>query len=351
MTPVGVIGLGIESSCDETSVALIRNGSECLANLVHSQIEQHAPFRGVVPEIASRAHLEKINTLYDRALVEAGLSTEQLEYVSVSVRPGLVGSLMVGAQFAKSFALVTGRPIIGVDHLEAHLYAPCLEGHRPEFPFLGLLLSGGNSAILMVHGPGQLELLADTLDDACGEAFDKAAAILGLPFPGGPHVERAAAGFHPEASHRRLFPKLLRHRGDAPPAFSFSGIKTALLRAVQDGSHPVELLAWDFQDTVFELVERVLLRLVQTTGITRVVASGGVLANQTLRVRLEKLARESGFALVYPRSRLLCTDNAAMIGALGYFLRNTAFQFRDLSFDVSSKRYLPPARPSDSLRP
>ena len=351
MTPANVIGLGIESSCDETSIALVRNGSHCLANLVHSQIEDHAPFRGVVPEIASRAHLEKINALYDRALAETGLSTEEIDYVSVSVQPGLVGSLMVGAQFAKGFALATGKPIIGVDHLEAHLYAPCLEGYRPEFPFLGLLLSGGNSAIFRVHGPGELELLADTLDDACGEAFDKAAAILELPFPGGPHVERAAGNFQAEPGHQRLFPKLLRHRGDAPPAFSFSGIKTALLRAAREGSNSVERLAFDFQDTVFELVERVLLRVVQATGLGRVVASGGVLANQTLRARLKSLARKSGFDLVYPRSKLLCTDNAAMIGALGYRLRNTTFQFRDLSFDVSSKRYLPPAWPSDSLRP
>lgn len=341
-----MLGLGIESSCDETSVAIVRNGSEALANEVFSQVAEHAPFGGVVPEIASRAHLEKINAVYADALAQAGVTAESLDYVAVSVQPGLIGSLLIGAQFAKCLALVHNLPTVLVDHVEAHLYAPCLEGWVPEYPFLGLLLSGGNSAIFRVAGPLQLDRIADTLDDACGEAFDKAAAILGLGFPGGPAVEACAADYAERVARgetplqESLFGKLLRKLADDELAFSFSGVKTAVLRAAREGLDPGRI-CFDFQGVVFELIERNLRTAVRRTGIRRVVASGGVLANGALRKRLEAVALESDFALVYPRRKLLCTDNAGMVAALGARLLQTPRTVRSLDFRVSSKRYLP----------
>lgn len=341
-----MLGLGIESSCDETSVAVVRDGAETLANEVFSQVAEHAPFGGVVPEIASRAHLEKINAVYADALRRAGVTAESLDYVAVSVQPGLIGSLLIGAQFAKCLALVHELPTVLVDHVEAHLYAPCLEGWIPEYPFLGLLLSGGNSAIFRVNGPLQLDRIADTLDDACGEAFDKAAAILGLGFPGGPAVEACAAEYagrlaRGEAqAEESLFGKLLRKLTDDELAFSFSGVKTAVLRAAREG-RAAGRICYDFQEVVFELIERNLRTAVRRTGIRRVVASGGVLANGALRKRLEAVALEADFQLVYPRRKLLCTDNAGMVAALGARLLQTPRAVRRLDFRVSSKRYLP----------
>ncbi|MCR9143785.1 MAG: tRNA (adenosine(37)-N6)-threonylcarbamoyltransferase complex transferase subunit TsaD [bacterium] len=375
-----VRGLGIESSCDETSVAVVADGRRALANVIFSQIDAHAPFRGVVPEIASRAHLEKINHLYEEALRRAEIGPADLDYVAVTVCPGLIGSLMVGAQFAKCLALVHDLPVILVDHLEAHLYAPCLDeapleksgsdpadrataGYSPVYPFLGLLLSGGNSAIYRVDGPGRMTLLGDTMDDACGEAFDKIATLLDLPYPGGPHIEAAAreyearpdteafAGFPGHAGDPQLgrnglciFPRLLRNLRADQLAFSFSGIKTAVARAHREGIDPGRICR-DFQQTAFELVERNLRRAVQQTGIARVVASGGVLANGFLRERLATLRPElaaRGGSLTWPEQKFLCTDNAGMIAAAGYYLRDhPGFRADRLDFGVASKRYLP----------
>lgn len=365
-----ILGLGIESSCDETSVAIVADGQRSLANVIFSQIEAHAPFRGVVPEIASRAHLEKINYLYEEALARAEITARDLDYVAVTVCPGLIGSLMVGAQFAKCLSLVQGLPLILVDHLEAHLYAPCLDAalpgedaYRPQYPFLGLLLSGGNSAIYRVDGPGRMMLLGDTMDDACGEAFDKIATLLDLPYPGGPHIERTAreyeasagspafAGFPTHAGDPErgqggvcIFPKLLRNLAGDQLAFSFSGIKTAVARAHREGVDGGRICR-DFQHTAFELVERNLRRAVKQTGIARIVASGGVLANGFLRERLAALRPEleaRGGALVWPEQKFLCTDNAGMIAAAGYYLRDhPGFRAPGLDFGVASKRYLP----------
>jgi N6-L-threonylcarbamoyladenine synthase len=362
--------MGIETSCDETSVAIVADGRESLANVIFSQIEAHAPFRGVVPEIASRAHLEKINHLYAEALARAGITAGNLNYVAVTVCPGLIGSLMVGAQFAKCLALVHDLPVILVDHLEAHLYAPCLdeppagkEAYEPRYPFLGLLLSGGNSAIYRVDGPGRMTLLGDTMDDACGEAFDKIASLLDLPYPGGPHIEATAreydartetspfAGFPGHAGDPQLgrngqsiFPRLLRNLPADQLAFSFSGIKTAVARAHREGVEPGRICR-DFQHTAFELVERNLRRAVKQTGIPRVLASGGVLANGFLRERLAGLRPEleaRGGYLIWPEQKFLCTDNAGMIAAAGYYLRDqVGFRTEQLDFGVASKRYLP----------
>ncbi|MCB1175341.1 MAG: tRNA (adenosine(37)-N6)-threonylcarbamoyltransferase complex transferase subunit TsaD [Leptospiraceae bacterium] len=345
--------LGIESSCDETAVAVVRSGTQILANCVYSQIEAHAPFHGVVPEIASRAHLEKINGLYEQALDEAGVSIQDCACIAVSNRPGLTGSLMIGANLAKSIALVHDLPVLPVNHLEAHLYASALEGARIEVPFLGLLLSGGNSAIFEVRGPGQLLRIADTMDDALGEAFDKASSLIGLGYPGGPRIEAAARAYadqhglaHQYSGEGSLFPRLLKNLPRSDLAFSFSGIKTAVRKAVQDlpvapgaAAQPEHIgrICFDFQNTVFELVARVTERAVARTGIRRVIASGGVLANGILRQVLQSSADRKRFQLTFPRSRALCTDNAAMVAALGWHLLQTGPVATTLDFDVSSR--------------
>lgn len=329
-----VLGLGIETSCDETAVAVVRDGREALANVVYSQFKEHAPFLGVVPEIASRAHVEKINHVFASALLQAGVSAEQLDYVAVSARPGLVGSLMVGAQLARMIGLVHRIPVIACNHLEAHFHAVSLEGAPLEFPFLGLLLSGGNSAVFLVRDFGDLEKLADTRDDALGEAFDKTANLLALGYPGGPAIERAAAQVERVPEEERLFPKLLRNLPSDQPAFSFSGIKTAVMLAAQRGE-PSARICNDFQETAFELVTRMLERCVARAGVSEIVACGGVLANGRLREVLLQQARSSGWVLRFPQARLLCTDNAGMVAALGhgYFLKGLV---SPLDFPVSS---------------
>ncbi len=330
-----MIGIGIESSCDETSIAIVKDG-RILSNQIYSQIKEHTPFLGVVPEIASRSHLLKINELYDRAIAEAGCDPASLDYVAVTTRPGLVGSLMIGAQFARCLHLVHGLPIVPVDHVEAHFYAGFLErGERPSYPFLGLLLSGGNSAVFRVEGPGQMQIIGNTRDDALGEAFDKAASILGLGYPGGPQIEKAASRYSP-AEKERLFPAILK---DLPPeeiSFSFSGIKTAVLLAARR-NEPAEKIAFHFQDVAFELVERMLLRALRQQGLKHIEASGGVLANGTLRRRLDLFAEKYNTSLSYPVSRALCTDNAAMVASLGGYLFEAGVR-DDVRFPVSSVR-------------
>lgn len=334
--------LGIESSCDETSIAVVAEGCELLSNQIYSQIEQHAPFHGIVPEIASRAHLEKIGFVLADALHQANVRIEQCAAVAVSTNPGLTGSLMIGANLAKMIHLVHGLPVISVNHLEAHLYAACLEGKMPDYPFLGLLLSGGNSAIFKVTGPGQMERIADTMDDALGEAFDKAASLLGLAYPGGPVIEKEAIRYSKENNKEMvykesdsLFPRLLKNTPRSELAFSFSGIKTAVRYAAHKARESSDRIAFDFQNTVFELVTRMISRAVQKTGIRSVVASGGVLANNTLRTSLQKCADSNKFKLIFPESKVLCTDNAAMVAALGYYLFRAGQSDAGLGFDVS----------------
>ncbi|MCB1164804.1 MAG: tRNA (adenosine(37)-N6)-threonylcarbamoyltransferase complex transferase subunit TsaD [Leptospiraceae bacterium] len=333
-----MIGLGIESSCDETSVSVVVDGREILSNEIYSQISEHAPYHGVVPEIASRSHLLKINSVYESALQKAGVSIEDVAYCAVTSRPGLTGSLMIGAQLARCLHLVHSIPIVTVDHIESHMYAVFLEGKQVEYPFLGLLLSGGNSAIFLVHGPEQMERLATTMDDALGEAFDKAASVLGLAYPGGPQVEKLALQYAQKnpnaASARCIFPRILRDLPAERMAFSFSGIKTAVLQAAAE--RDPELICFDFQRTTFELVTRMLKRAVQSTGIKRIVASGGVLSSGSLRTALEESA-ERDWNLVYPVDRKLCTDNAAMVASLGYRLFEKGNR-NPLDFAVSSRR-------------
>lgn len=333
----GIFGIGIETSCDETSVSVVRDGREIISNIVYSQIPEHAPFRGVVPEIASRSHLEKINEVYLSAMTQAGVRPEDLSYVAVTNRPGLTGSLMMGGVLAKSLGLLYGIPMICVDHLEAHIAVVNLQNERPEGPALGLLLSGGNSAIFLYAPPEEMKVIGNTTDDALGEAFDKAASVLDLPYPGGPHIERMAESCDPSLKKAPpVFSRLLKNRPSEEILFSFSGIKTAVIRAHREGV-PVEKICYDFQNTVFELVQRNIKKAVKQTSLRTVVASGGVLANGELRRQLKELSDIEKIDIRTPEQKILCTDNGAMVAARGYELFQER-RFCSLDFEVFSRR-------------
>lgn len=313
MTSSPVLGLGLESSCDETAASVVVDGREVLSNIIFSQIDLHREYSGVVPEIASRAHLEAINSLVHRALQQAGCSFNDLSYVAATNRPGLTGSLLIGMQSAKAVSFVTGVPLVGINHLEAHLYAPFLEGNEPEYPFLGLLVSGGNTALYRVDGIGAMTLLGKTSDDAVGEAYDKVSKFLGLGYPGGPIIEKKAGA----AKIRRQFlPKILADSESI--RFSYSGIKTAVINYIKKNPDTdMHELAWAFQERALEVLDRQLLRAVKMTGIRKVVIAGGVAANGRLRERMRETLEGQDVSLLIP-SPLLCTDNAAMIAGLAF---------------------------------
>jgi N6-L-threonylcarbamoyladenine synthase len=342
-----MLGLGIESTCDESSIALVEDGTNLIHCNTYSQIKQHEIYRGVVPEIASRAHLEKLNQLLDETLAKSGVNLPELDYIAVANRPGLMGSIMMGAQLARCISMVHSIPLVPVHHLEAHLSVVRLEEGNSdlEFPILGVLLSGGNSAIFIQKGWGDVTILADTLDDALGEAFDKAAAIMNLGYPGGPCIEKEAEDFitrNSRHSPKEFFlPRLLKSDSAEKIQFSFSGLKTALLYAMRDRkniekSKLIGQLSYEFQKVSFELVTRNILKSVQATGIRTVVMGGGVLANSALRIELDKLSQDHNVRIVYPKSKFLCTDNAAMIACLGYykFLQGEKFE---LDFPISPR--------------
>jgi len=338
------IGIGIESSCDETSIAIVEAGKKLLSLRIYSQIESHAPYRGVVPELASRSHLEKINLLLEECLDEAKIDWKEIAYIAVTTHPGLMGSLMIGAQLARCISLVHSIPIVPVNHLEAHLAVVSLENEVPSFPWLGVLLSGGNSSIYRYSDWGNLSLLGDTMDDALGEAFDKVSALLDLPYPGGPVVEKEALRFTKELQTRNvsLFPKLLKESPDDKIEFSFSGLKTAVLYHVKGRPKEdldIPKICHDFQKTSFELVTRNISKAVKNTGIRTVVCAGGVLANSTLREELEMVAKRQDWTLLYPSKKILCTDNGAMIANLGFYLWQKGFT-APINFKVSPKRNL-----------
>ena len=307
-----IIGLGLESSCDETAAAVVRNGREILSSSVFSQIDLHRIFYGVVPEIASRSHLETVNSLIDDALKTAGTGFSGLDYVAVTNRPGLIGSLLVTVQSAKAISFAMDIPLVGINHLEAHLYAPFLEGHEPLYPHLGLIISGGNTALYRVDGVGLMEELGRTCDDAAGEAFDKVAKLLDIGYPGGPAVERLA---RKALKKNIVLPKILTEPGDR--RFSYSGIKTAVVNLFRGnpGIDRAELV-YSFQERALEVLVRRLLSASRELGIRDMVVAGGVACNGRLR---EMLARDKGDdeTILFP-SPSLCTDNAAMVAGLGY---------------------------------
>ncbi|RMB51598.1 O-sialoglycoprotein endopeptidase [Sphingomonas sp. PP-CE-3A-406] len=305
-----MIILGIESSCDETAAALVTGDRQVLAHRLLGQEAAHAPFGGVVPEIAARAHVEALEPLIVAALADAGLKLADVDAIAATAGPGLIGGVMVGLVTGKALAHAAGKPLIAVNHLEGHALSPRLSDPDLEFPYLLLLVSGGHCQLLLVEGVGAYRRLATTIDDAAGEAFDKTAKLLGLGFPGGPAVERAAALGNPKAVP---LPRPLK--GSAEPHFSFAGLKSAVARVV--GQYSPEDLAASFQAAVVDcLIDRTTKALRTSHGATALVVAGGVAANTAVRSALQTLASAHGLRFVAP-PLWLCTDNAAMIGWAG----------------------------------
>jgi N6-L-threonylcarbamoyladenine synthase len=300
--------LGIESSCDETAVALVTGDRRVLAERIASQEEAHRPFGGVVPELAARAHAERIGPMLEAVLAEAGVSLSDVDAIAATAGPGLVGGVMVGLVTAKALAFAADKPLWGVNHLEGHALSPRLIDPELQFPYLLLLVSGGHCQLIAVEAVGRYRRLATTIDDAAGEAFDKVAKMLGLGFPGGPAVERAATRGNPKAVP---LPRPLVGSGE--PHFSFAGLKTAVLRAVQGGRYATADIAASFQQAVTDcLSDRTRIAIRAMPQATALVVAGGVAANKAVRTALEAVAESHGLKFVAP-PLALCTDNAAMI--------------------------------------
>lgn len=310
--------LGIESSCDETGVALYEMGSDgpgtLLGHALHSQIAMHREYGGVVPELASRDHIRRTVPLLRQALADCGRTLEQVDAIAYTQGPGLAGALLVGAAFAEGLATALGKPTVPLHHLEGHLLSPLLSASPPRFPFVALLVSGGHTQIMRVSGVGQYELLGETLDDAAGEAFDKTAKLLGLGYPGGPALARLAEGGKPGAV---VFPRPMLHSGDLD--FSFSGLKTAVLTYVR-GKELDEQARADvcrgIQDAIVDVLVTKALAAVKKTGMQQLVVAGGVGANRELRQRLNAKAVKARIQVYYPELEF-CTDNGAMIALAG----------------------------------
>jgi N6-L-threonylcarbamoyladenine synthase len=311
--------LALESSCDETAAAVVKDGRTVLSSIVASQISVHAEYGGVVPEIASRKHLESVSFVVEQALAEAGVGLDRIEGIAVTQGPGLAGALLVGISVAKGLAFGRSLPLVGVNHIEGHLLAVFLEA-PVEFPFIALAVSGGHSHLYRVDGVGRYRTLGQTVDDAAGEAFDKVAKLIGLPYPGGVAIDRLAASGDPRAIK---FPRPLLNDGSFN--FSFSGLKTAVLTHV--GKHPeskeagINDLAASFQAAVCEVLTKKTAAAIAATGIKRLVVAGGVACNSALRRSMAQFAEENGVELSIP-SPPLCADNAAMIAVPGDYYLN-----------------------------
>lgn len=306
--------LGVESSCDETGVALVSTEKGLLAHALHSQIAMHQAYGGVVPELASRDHIRRILPLTHEVLRKAGLGLEDIDAVAYTAGPGLAGALLVGASVAQSFAWSHDLPAIPIHHLEGHLLSPMLADPVPEFPFVALLVSGGHTQIMRVNGVGEYELLGETLDDAAGEAFDKSAKLMGLPYPGGPHLSALAS--QGDASVYQL-PRPMKHSADLD--FSFSGLKTAVLTTLRKLEQAGELteqhkadLAASTQTAIVDVLGFKAMKAMKQTGLKRLVVAGGVGANQQLREFLYAETKKIAGQVFFP-PQALCTDNGAMI--------------------------------------
>ncbi len=322
--------LGIESSCDETGVAIYDGQDGLLGHVLYSQIKLHADYGGVVPELASRDHIRKTIPLINQLLSQTGLALSDLDGVAYTAGPGLVGALLVGASIGRSLAWTLGLPAIPVHHMEGHLLAPMLEAEPPAFPFIALLVSGGHSMLIQVDAVGQYQLLGDSVDDAVGEAFDKTAKMLGLPYPGGPELARLAEQGRPG---HYTFPRPMTDRPGLD--FSFSGLKTYALNtfnASSKGDQDKADIAHAFQEAVVETLAIKCRRALQQTGLQRLVVSGGVSANSRLRQRLDKLGADERARVYYPRLEF-CTDNGAMIAYAGH-LRLQAGQHADVEIEA-----------------
>jgi len=309
--------IGIETSCDETAVALVEDGVRVRSNVIGSQVDRHRPYGGVVPEIAARAHLELLLPALDRALVEGGATYDDLDAVAVTAGPGLVGALLVGVAGAKALALAHDLPLIGVNHLEGHLCATQLEFGPLTPPLMGLIVSGGHTSLVLLNADGTFVTVGATLDDAAGEAFDKVARFLGLPYPGGPEIDRLAISGDPAAI---AFPRALLHDGTYD--FSLSGLKSAVVRELrrrEAKGEEIDLadVAASFQEALVEVSVRKTVAAAQAYGVERVTVVGGVAANSRLRAAMADACRVAGLQLLIP-SPALCTDNGAMIAAAGW---------------------------------
>lgn len=310
--------LAIETSCDETAAAVVENGRRVLSNVISSQIEIHRLYGGVVPEIASRNHMEKINQVINQALEEAGVALDGIDAVGVTYGPGLVGALLVGVAEAKAISYARGLPLVGVHHIEGHVSANYIEHPELEPPFLCLIVSGGHTNLVIVDDYGEFRILGSARDDAAGEAFDKVARAIGLRYPGGPEIDKLAGEGNPQAIS---FPRA-KIEG-APYDFSFSGVKSSVLnyinqRKMQGLEIPKADLAASFQRSVVSVLTEHAMQAAEEFHIDRVALAGGVAANQGLRRAMSQACEERGLALYYP-SPVYCTDNAAMIGAAAYY--------------------------------
>ncbi|WP_408072236.1 tRNA (adenosine(37)-N6)-threonylcarbamoyltransferase complex transferase subunit TsaD [Butyrivibrio sp. JL13D10] len=310
--------LAIESSCDETAAAVVRNGREVLSNIISSQIALHTIYGGVVPEIASRKHVEKINGCVRAALNEAGLKLDDIDAIAVTYGPGLVGALLVGVSEAKALSFVTGKPLVGVHHIEGHICANYIEDKKLEPPFMCLVASGGHSHLVYVKDYGEYDIIGQTRDDAAGEAFDKVARAIGLGYPGGPKIDAAAKQGNPDAI---IFPRA--KTTEKSYDFSFSGLKSAVLNYLNQAEMKGEEVnkndvAASFQKAVVDVLTEHTMEAAEEYGCNKIAIAGGVASNTALRERLEQECKKRGYTFYRP-SPVLCTDNAAMIGSAGYY--------------------------------
>ncbi|MGM9972306.1 MAG: tRNA (adenosine(37)-N6)-threonylcarbamoyltransferase complex transferase subunit TsaD [Anaeroplasmataceae bacterium] len=307
--------LGVESSCDETSVAVVKDGKEVLSNIILSQIDIHKSFGGVVPEVASRHHVYNVSMVFEEALKKANVKGEDIDLVAVTYGPGLIGSLLVGVNAAKTFALVYGKPIIGVNHLAGHIYANQIE-HEMKFPLIALLVSGGNTELIYMKNHFQFEIIGQTLDDAVGESYDKVARVMGLEYPGGPKVDKLA--FLGEDTYN--LPRV--YLGNDNYNFSFSGLKSHVINLVHNANQRKESinvnnLCRSFQDSVTEVLVNKTLKAAEEYKVSQIIVAGGVSANKGLKERFN-LMNNNRFEICIPSIKY-CTDNAAMIAVAGYY--------------------------------
>lgn len=317
-TQDNTLTLGIESSCDETSVAILRGGREILANVISTQIPIHQKFGGVVPEIASRKHIVNIMPVLDEALHKANVTLKNIDRIAVAYGPGLVGALLVGVSVAKTLAFALDKPLIGVNHLEGHIFANFLSTPKLEPPFMALVVSGGHTSLVHVKDYNHFRLMGQTRDDAAGEAFDKVARVMGLPYPGGPQIDKLAKEGNPDAIN---FPMALNEKGNYE--FSFSGLKSAVLNYLNSMKlKHIEInkadVAASFQKSVVNILVHKAVEAARQTNMTKLVLAGGVAANSSLEGNLQAACKERGLEFYYP-NRVLCTDNVAMIACRGYY--------------------------------
>jgi N6-L-threonylcarbamoyladenine synthase len=330
-----MIVLGIESSCDESAAALYDSHRGILSHALHTQIPLHAQYGGVVPELASRDHVRKLLPLVDQAINQAKISPKEIDAIAYTSGPGLIGALMTGAALAKSLAFAWNKPALAIHHMEGHLLAPLLESNKPAYPFIALLVSGGHTQLMRINSLGNYQILGDTLDDAAGEAFDKTAKLLGLPYPGGKALSMLAQ----TGTARFKLPKPMPQNLD----FSFSGLKTAV-RLLIEKEQPLTQetkadIAASFEKVITQSLTDKAINAIRLTGLKRLVVSGGVSANKSLRATLDQGAKEYHFEVFYPRLEY-CTDNAAMIALVGALRLEQGFQDSDSSINTFASMQL-----------